>query len=137
MGKRVIRKQRERGGNRCLLIFFISFLSVSFYFLISLRSFSGLSETKPACVSLPSSFSHLLLHLLPFPLANKRWRLMNSVLMHASATVIALALGTPPTVTKCFHHQDGHWTICQASVCGNNVVFLYCIFVYSVRIGCD
>ncbi len=43
--------------------------------------------------------------------------------------LITLALGTPPSITKCFRHQDGHrldgwqtwlWRGCQASVHAKN-----------------
>lgn len=99
--------------NRFRLLFFIIFFSsgLILFFILSFLSNHfpvWLKQSQHAyCFPPPSS---LLLHLLLlFPPANKKWRLMNSALMHASATVIALALGTPPTVTKCVHHQDGGW----------------------------
>lgn len=58
-----------------------------FFFLLYIHSF--LAETKPARVlhSFPSSFPLLL---CPSPSAHKRWRLMNSALMHASANYIGI-----------------------------------------------
>lgn len=95
-GERVIRLQPDRkGGNIISVHIFIDFspvflyffFSVSFCSLISLHSLSGVAETKPheACC-----FPPLLLHLLPSPPAHKRWRLMNSALMRASANCIGI-----------------------------------------------
>lgn len=70
--------------NRFLCCPYISFFAVLF-----LHPLSGLVGTKPARVLLPSS-PHLLLHLLLSPPAHKRWRLMNSAPMHASANCIGI-----------------------------------------------